>query len=95
MQHLCSFPCAESLEGADARESMRRSSSDGHLPAARVARQSDAGAAGRMLETFARRERERRASFSEIQSWEGLQARPPTELCESYGEAAAQSLVRS
>ena len=36
----------------------------------------DSGAAGRMLDNFARRERERRASFGEIRSWEGLQVRP-------------------
>ena len=54
---------------------MRRSSSADALAASHAAarRATVSGAAERMLDNFARRERERRASFSEIQSWEGLQ----------------------
>ena len=54
---------------------MRRSSSADVLAANANRRVTVSGAAERMLDNFARRERERRASFSEIQSWEGLQAR--------------------
>ncbi len=53
---------------------MRKSSSADALAAhAATRRVTASGAAERMLDNFARRERERRASFSEIQSWEGLQ----------------------
>ena len=53
---------------------MRKSSSaDGLAAHAATRRVTASGAAERMLDNFARRERERRASFSEIQSWEGLQ----------------------
>ena len=55
-----------------ADDSLRRATSDSEVSGQRV-RFGDTGAAGRMLDNFARRERERRASFSEIQSWEGLQ----------------------
>ena len=77
MQHLCSFPSTPTeplatAGWAEAENGMRRSTSDGELSGQRV-RFGDTGAAGRMLDNFARRERERRASFSEIQSWEGLQ----------------------
>jgi hypothetical protein len=55
---------------------MRRSSSADVLAPTTERRATDSGgAAERMINNFARRERERRASFSEIQSWEGLQAR--------------------
>ena len=57
-------------------KSMRRSSSADMLAPAQRRATDGGGAAERMIDNFARRERERRASFSEIKSWEGLQARP-------------------